>query len=96
MWCVDLPEDRVIFMFAGLLPNHDRTHSLSSLLKSRVNILAKAVTLHSTLNLDGTPIVSQTHTHPSHSQTSRLLTSSKSSVSLGVPVPPGAQCIRDV
>jgi hypothetical protein len=31
------------------------------------------------------PITSNTHTHPSHSQTSRLLTSS---LSLGVPVPP--------
>jgi hypothetical protein len=35
------------------------------------------------LNLDGAPIVSKSHTHPSHSQTSRLLTSS---LSLGVPV----------
>jgi hypothetical protein len=24
------PEDRVISMFAGLFPNHDRTHSLRS------------------------------------------------------------------
>ncbi len=37
------------------------------------------------LNIDGTPITSRTHTLPSHSQTSRLLTSS---LSLGVPVPP--------
>jgi hypothetical protein len=36
------------------------------------------------LNLDGAPITSKSHTHPSHSQTSRLLTSS---LSLGVPVP---------
>ena len=42
------------------------------------------------LNLDGTPITSRTHTHPSHSQTSRLLTSS---LSLGVPVPRGTQCM---
>jgi hypothetical protein len=30
------------------------------------------------LNLDGAPIASSSHTHPSHSQTSRLLTSSLS------------------
>ncbi len=38
-------------------------------------------------------ITSRTHTHPSHSQTSRLLTSS---LSLGVPVPRATQCIRGV
>jgi hypothetical protein len=56
----------------------------SSILKSRVgNILAKAASLRINLNLDGAPIASKSHTHPSHSQTSRLLTSS---LSLGVPV----------
>jgi site-specific recombinase XerC len=35
----------------------------------------------------------QSHTHPSHSQASRLLTSS---VSLGVPFPRATQCIRDM
>jgi hypothetical protein len=30
-WCVDPPEDRVISMFAGLLANHDRVHSLRML-----------------------------------------------------------------
>jgi hypothetical protein len=66
----------------------------SSHLKSRVdNILSKVSVLRITLNLDGTPVVSQTHTHPSHSQTSRLLTSS---LSLGVPVPRATQCIRVV
>ncbi len=45
------------------------------------------------LNLDGAPITSKSHTHPSHSQTSRLLTSS---LSLGVPVPQETQCIRGV
>ena len=43
-----------------------------------------AAALRINLNLDGTPIASKSHTHPSHSQTSRLLTSS---LSLGVPVP---------
>jgi hypothetical protein len=41
--------------------------------------------LQITLNIDGAPIASRSHTHPSHSETSRLLTSS---LSLGVPVPP--------
>jgi hypothetical protein len=51
--------------------------------KSRVgNILPKAATLHINLNLDGAPIASKSHTHPSHSQTSRLLTSSLSVMSL--------------
>jgi hypothetical protein len=54
------------------------------------NILSKAVALRVNLNLDGTPITSQSHTHPSHSQTSRLLTSSPS---LGVPVPRSTQCM---
>jgi hypothetical protein len=38
-------------------------------------------------------ITSKSHTHPSHSETSRLLTSS---LSFGVPVPRGTQCMRDV
>jgi hypothetical protein len=54
-------------------------------LKSCVdNILTKTTGLRITLNLDGTPITSRTHTHVSYSQSSRLLTSS---LSLGVPVP---------
>ncbi len=55
-------------------------------------LLAKAAALRVTLNLDGAPIASNSHTHPSHSQTSRLLTSS---LSLGVPVPRPIQCMRD-
>ena len=35
-------------------------------------------------NIDGAPVASRSHTHPSHSQTARLLTSS---MSLGIPVP---------
>jgi hypothetical protein len=42
------------------------------------NILAKSESLRVNLNLDGEPINSRRHTHPSHSQTSRLLTSSLS------------------
>ena len=45
-------------------------------LKSRVVlILTKETALRITLNLDGASITSTKHTQPSHSQTSRLLTS---------------------
>ena len=58
---------------------HFRRAAFSSQLKSEVgNILAKAAALRITLNIDGAPIASKSHTHPSHSQTSRLLTSSVS------------------
>ena len=46
--------------------------------------LAKAAALRINVNLDGAPIASKSHTHPSHSQTDRLLTSS---MSLGITVP---------
>ena len=86
--------DRV---FSVIINNTDRgffhyLHSdFSSMFKSRVgNILAKAEALRINLNLDGAPIVSKSHTHPSHSQTARLLTSS---LSLGVPVPRTTECM---
>ena len=64
---------------------HYRRAAFSSMLKSRVgNILTKAAALRITLKLDGAPITFKSHTHPSNSQSSRLLTSS---LSLGVPVP---------
>jgi hypothetical protein len=73
---------------------HYRRTAFSSMIKSRVgNVLAKASALRINLNIDGSPIVSKSHTHPSHSQTSRFLTSS---LSLGVPVPRPTQCLRDV
>jgi hypothetical protein len=73
---------------------HCRRAAFSSMLKSRVgNILTKAEALRINLNLDGVPITSKSHTHPSHSQTSRLLTSF---LSLGVPVPRPTQCLRGV
>jgi hypothetical protein len=53
--------------------------------------LAKAAALRVNLNIDGAPITSLSHTHPSHSQESRLLTSS---LSLGVPVPHTTECMR--
>ncbi len=52
--------------------------------------LPKTVSLRITLNLDGVTIISTSHTHPSHSQTSRLLSSS---LSLGIPVPRAIQCM---
>jgi hypothetical protein len=54
--------------------------------------LPKAAVLRININLDGAPIASKSHTHPSHSETFRLLTSS---LSLGVPVPRPTQCVRD-
>ncbi len=62
-------------------------------LKSKCGLpLAKASALRVTLKLDGAPIASNSHTHPSHSQTSRLLTLS---LSLGIPTPRPTQCMRD-
>ncbi len=72
---------------------HYRHAAVSVKLKRKVGLaLAKEEALRITVNLDGAPIISRTHTHPSHSQTSRLLTSS---LSLGVPVPRATQCMWD-
>jgi hypothetical protein len=71
---------------------HFRRAAFSAQLKNRVDLaLTKAAALRITLNFDGAPIISKLHTHPSHSQTSRLLTSS---LSLGIPVPRATQCRR--
>ncbi len=71
---------------------HYRRAAFSAQLKSKVGLaLAKVAALRITRNLDGSPIISKSHTHPSHSQTSRLLTSS---LSLGIPVPRATQCMR--
>jgi hypothetical protein len=73
---------------------HYRRSFFSSMIKSRVgNILDKTSTLHINFNIDGSLIASKSHTHPSHSQTSRLLTSS---LSLGFPVPRPTQFLRGV
>ena len=73
---------------------HYRRAAFSSQLKWKVgNTLAKVTALRIVLNIDGAPIASKSHTHPLHSQTSRLLTSS---LSLGVPVPRATQCMRGV
>ena len=70
-----------------------RTVFLTTLNVKVGSTLTKAAALRITLNIDGVSITSRTNTHPSHSQTSRLLTSS---LSLGVPVPRATQCIRGV
>ncbi len=67
-----------------------RTTFLTTLKVKVGSTLVKTATLRITLNIDGVSITSRTHTHPSHSQTSRLLTSS---LSLGVPLPPATQCM---
>ena len=73
---------------------HTKRAAFLSQLRSKVgSTLAKAAALRVNLNIDGAPITSRTHTHPSHSQTSRLLTSS---LSLGVPVPRTTECMRGV
>ncbi len=70
---------------------HFRRAAFVQQFKSKVDLdLVKAAALRINLNLDGEPITSKSHTHPSHSQTSRLLTSS---LSLGVPVPRPTQCV---
>jgi hypothetical protein len=49
---------------------HFRRAAFSTHLKAKVNsTLAKTAALRIKLNIDGTPITSKTHTHPSHSQT---------------------------
>jgi hypothetical protein len=48
--------------------------AFSSQLKLKVdNILDKVEAFRITLNIDGAPIASKSHTHPSHSQTSGLV-----------------------
>jgi hypothetical protein len=73
---------------------HFRRAAFLATLKANVgSTLAKAAALRINLNIDGAPITSRTHTHPSHLQTPRLLTSS---LSVGVPVPRATQCKRGV
>jgi hypothetical protein len=53
---------------------HYRRAAFSSQLKSKIgNILAKTAALRIILNIDDVPVASRSHTHPSHSQTSRFL-----------------------
>jgi hypothetical protein len=72
---------------------HFRRAAFSSGLKSKVGLaLAKATALRIVLNLDGESIAFKSHTHPSHSETSRLLTSS---LSLNFPGPRPTPCVLD-
>jgi hypothetical protein len=82
---------QLVYSTNGLF--HFRPVTYSTQLKVKVgNTLSKVSGLQVNLNIDGTSITSRTLTHPSHSQTSRPLTSS---LSLGVPVPRTTQCLRD-
>ncbi len=73
---------------------HFRRAAPSGTLKAKVSsTLANTAALRVNLNIDGAPITFKTHTHPPHSQTSRLLTSSLSS---GAPVPRTTQCMSGV
>jgi hypothetical protein len=75
----------------GATSFHFRRTALLNHLKSKCGlILAKTTVLRVNLNLDDAPIASHSQTHPSHSQTSRLLTLS---LSLGVPLPRPTQCM---
>jgi hypothetical protein len=95
----DHRETDLFFAVSGVLSTqsdcgfyHLRRATVSVQVKRKVGLtLTKTVALRITLNLDGDPIILRTHTHPSHSQTSRLLTSSLSS---GVPVPRSTLCMR--
>ena len=52
---------------------HYKRVVFSSQFKPKVgNILAKTAALWITLNIDGAPLTSRSHTRPSHSQTTRL------------------------
>ena len=68
-------ETDLFFATSGVqLAQHDRGQfhfhraTFSSHLKSKIgNILVKSETLRISLNIDDTPVVSRSHTHPSHS-----------------------------
>jgi hypothetical protein len=77
----------------GVTYFHFRRAAFLTQVKSKSGLLlGKATVLRVHLNLDGAPISSNSHTHPSHSETFRLLTSS---LSLGVPAPRPTQGMRD-
>jgi hypothetical protein len=68
---------------------HYRRVAFSFQLKSRIDsIIAKAATLRITLNKDGATVALRSHSHPSHSQTSLLLTTSLRLSSEGNNSPP--------
>ena len=70
--------DRFFAASGVQLAQHDRGQfhylraAFSSQRKSKIgNILAKAAALRINLNIDGAPLASRSHTHPSHSSTTR-------------------------
>jgi hypothetical protein len=85
-WILPLPSYRNNDVL--LLSHHKVSHK-----DTVTNILTKDLSLRINLNLDGSPIVPKSQSHPSHSETSRLLTSS---LSLSVPVPRSTQCMWGV
>jgi hypothetical protein len=71
----DLPRGPFFYSSIQYLTPKSRSRSLclSNSKKSKIgNNLAKAAALRISLNIDGTPLTSRSHTHPSHSQTFRL------------------------
>ena len=67
-----------------ILRNMTVISSTTNVWPSPHSLNRKSATSSVRMYIDGAPVSSRSHTHPSHSQTSRLLTSS---LSLGVPVP---------
>jgi hypothetical protein len=89
LWIFEIPF-RFYYTHSSRIMHAYHPSGLRFVLTCVGNILAKAAALRINLNLDGAPIASKSHTHPAHSQTSRLLTSS---LSLGLPVPRPTQCV---
>jgi hypothetical protein len=80
----------------SVTPKTDKTSVQKTLNLPKKLPLALAFSIYNKqLYVDGAPIASNSHTHPSHSETSRLLTLS---LSLGIPAPrptKPTQCMRD-
>ena len=57
---------------------HFRLEVFSSQFKSKIgHILTKTTTLRIMLNIDGSPIASRSHSHPSHTQNTHLVSGEK-------------------
>jgi hypothetical protein len=81
----------ICILFGSRFTSYKPKKSSRSYNNSQVGqILGKTGGLRIMLNIDGEPIPSRSHTHPSQTQNSHLLTSSLSS---GVPVPHTTQCL---
>ena len=84
IWTVTLTRQLEEFRFLHSVCLVNLKGSVRLILSKVGNILTKDVELDINLNIDGVPMTSRSHTHPSHSQTSLLLSSS---LSLGIPLP---------